>query len=231
MRRSHRRPPDIRVAHNQLSAERLLHSGTGLLTDEHSAQVVPGREGSPGAVDEGVDLAGRDGTQIQSGGPQDPVLRPAEPLAGVAGQGHDGLAHRPARRRGDRAAVGARPAAPGRLEAHAGGLIGYDRSEGTVGVDGAGARRPPGNAAGRVRRAVDGIEHHPHRPIGVVQTRFLRERSEPGPLDDRQGNPICDQVAAVLAVAGTGQTPVVQVLEALGHSRDHLVEDGQDLRR
>ena len=58
-------------------------------------------------------------------------------------------------------------------------------------------------------------------PVGA---RLLGHDTEPGGVEHRHGGTVSGQVRPVLAVAGSGQTPVAQTPEGLGHRRGRGVK-------
>jgi hypothetical protein len=104
--------------------------------------------------------------------------------------------------------------------------VDHERGPRTVAVDRTEARGKPWDAPRCVGTAVERIDDHDHIALSVVEARLLRQNSDLGLRQHRQGGGVGHKVAVVLAVERAGQVPVgtVEAVERRPYRKRGLVE-------
>ena len=129
----------------------------------------------------------------------------------------------PRRAHGRPVALG--PLAAHRRVAHPAGLVHDEADQRPLRVEDADARGEEGHTPVRVGRAVDGVDHRQETvTVGARRAGFLREHGQTRPVQHGERGPVGGQVEPVLARAGAGRAPIVQVVQRVAHGSHGLVE-------
>ena len=205
------------VEDHELTVDGVDHRDTGLPTHQEGPEVVPRPMGVGRAVHERVEGAVGHRAEIEGHRPHRPELTPSQVARGKPREPDHGIAEIGAPRGGERLTVDEGPATSLGLIGATADEVADQGSPRAVGVDGAEARRVPGQPPGGVRGAVERIDDHDHPGIEAPGARFLTQHPHPGACEHRVDRGVGDEVAAVLPEPLTGGTPVRQRGQRIGH--------------
>ena len=219
------------VAHHELAVEGIHHRHAGLAADQQSTQVVPHPVLVVAEVDEPVEHAIGHGTQVERAGAHRPKLPPTGLRRGQRGDHDDRVVETSLCRRLHRATVAERSPTPLRPEPHATRLVDHDGGEHAVAVDQAQRRGIPRDALAGIGAAVEWIDHHHPRPVGMLDPTLLRQHANTCRPQNREGSLVGHQVGCVLVVADARGAPVSHPTQGRSDCVSNVVQHSQRIGR